>query len=66
MGKRAREDKLDEAVRLAAENNMTYAEFQAKESLGLVKIKNGRLLRAGVDYQEVRDEHNGGNTQRQL
>lgn len=45
---------------------MTYAEFQAKESLGLVKIKDGRLLRKGVDYQEVKDEHNRGNTQRQL
>lgn len=38
-------DKLDEAVRLAEENNMTYAELQTKETLGLVKIKDGKLIR---------------------
>ena len=57
-------NKLDEAVKLAAENNMTYAQFQQKESLGLVKIQNGRFMRAGVDYKEAENEHNRGHTQR--
>lgn len=43
-------DKLLETVRLAEKNGMTYAELQQKESLGLVKIENGKLLIKGRDY----------------
>lgn len=42
--KKKNETPLEEAVRLAMAHGMTYAEFQQKESLGLVKIKNGRLI----------------------
>ena len=42
--KKKNETPLEEAVRLAMAHGMTYAEFQQKESLGLVKIKNGKLI----------------------
>ena len=50
-------NKVDEAVMLAEKNNMTYAELQVKETLGLVKIRDGKL-------EEVNHECNRGNTQR--
>ena len=58
-------DKLSEAVKLAHENGLSYAEYQRMESLGLACISHGRLLIAGKDYKR-RDffERNGRNTQR--
>lgn len=43
-------DALEEAVVLAMREGMTYAQFQQKESLGLAKIVNGKLLLKGRDY----------------
>lgn len=43
-------DKLEESVMLAHAAGMTYAEYQRKESLGLVKIAKGKLLIKGKDY----------------
>lgn len=42
--KKKNETPLEEAVRLAMAHGMTYAEFQQMESLGLVKIKDGRMI----------------------
>ena len=42
--KKKNETPLEEAVRLAMAHGMTYSEFQKMESLGLVKIKNGRMI----------------------
>lgn len=50
MKKHNNVDKLLETVRLAEKNGMTYADFQRKESLGLAKIKDGKLLLKGRDY----------------
>ena len=47
-------DKITEAVRLAARYGMTYGELQQKESLGLLKIANGKLLIKVEDHWEVR------------
>ena len=43
-------DALEEVVILAMREGMTYAQFQRKESLGLAKIRNGKLLLKGRDY----------------
>lgn len=50
MSKKVKRNALEEAVSLAEKNGMTYAEFQKKETLGLAKIVNGRLLIKGRDY----------------
>jgi len=59
-------DKLSEAVKLAHENGMSYAQYQQMESQGMAYIANGRLLIAGKDYKR-RDffGRNRGNTQRE-
>lgn len=58
-------DKLSEAVKLAHENGLSYAQFQRMETSGLAYISNGRLYIADRDYKR-RDffERNGRNTQR--
>lgn len=58
-------DKLSEAVKLAHENGMSYAQYQQMESQGMAYIANGKLMIAGKDYKR-RDffERNGRNTQR--
>ena len=43
-------DPLTEAVRLARENGLTYAQLQQLESHGKAKIRNGKLLFKGKDY----------------
>lgn len=43
-------DKIAEFARIANNNGMTYAELQYKETLGLVKVKRGKLLVKGIDY----------------
>lgn len=48
--KRNNVDDITKVIRLAAKYGMTYAELQCKESLGLVKIVNGKLLFKGKDY----------------
>lgn len=51
MSKRKKNpDKLEEAVVLAHAAGMSYAECQRRETLGLVKIANGKLLFKGKDY----------------
>lgn len=52
--KRKKVDKITEAIKLAARYGMTYGELQQKESLGLLKIFNGRLLIKVEDHWEVR------------
>lgn len=42
--------KLEKTVQLAKKHGMSYAEMQQKETLGLLKIKGGRLLFKGRDY----------------
>lgn len=48
--KKSKENSLDEVLKLIHQNGMTYSEFQKKESLGLAKIENGKLLIKGRDY----------------
>lgn len=55
-------DKLSEAVKLARENGMSYAEYQRMESLGKARIANGRMI---FDNRRAMDERNRGNTQRE-
>jgi len=43
-------DPLTEAVRLARENGLTYAQLQQLERNGKAKIRNGKLLFKGKDY----------------
>ena len=43
-------DPLTEAVRLARENGLTYAQLQQLESNGKAKIRYGKLLFKGKDY----------------
>ena len=52
--KRKNVDKVTEAVILAAKYGMTYGELQQKESLGLLKIVNGKLLIKVEDHWEVK------------
>lgn len=40
-----KEDKLDEAVRLAHEHGLRYNQLQKLESLGRVKIVEGQLFK---------------------
>lgn len=59
-------DNLSEAVKLAHENGLSYAQYQQMETMGLACISHGRLLIAGRDYKR-RDffGRNRGNTQRE-
>ena len=43
-------DPLTEAVKLARENGLTYAQLQQLESNGKAKIRNGKLLLKGRNY----------------
>lgn len=43
-------DPLTEAVKLAHENGLTYAQLQQLESNDKAKIKDGKLLLKGRDY----------------
>lgn len=38
------ESPLDEALRLAHENGMSYKEFQVKETLGKAYIQDGKMI----------------------
>ena len=44
-------DNLSEAVKLAHENVLSYAQYQQMETMGLACISHGRLLIAGRDYK---------------
>ena len=48
--KKIKEPPLEEAVRLAEKNGMTYSEFQKLETLGKAKIVDGKLMLKGRDY----------------
>lgn len=48
--KKKKRDYLEEVLELVHKNGMTYSEFQQKETLGLAKIENGKLLIKGRDY----------------
>lgn len=48
--KKKKGDLLEETVKLVESAGMTYSEFQKKETLGLAKIKDGKLLIKGRDY----------------
>lgn len=50
VSRKKRPDQLGETVMLAHAAGMSYAEYQRRETLGLVKIANGKLLFKGKDY----------------
>lgn len=43
-------DKLEAVIDAVEKSGMTYAEYQRKETLGLVKIARGKVLIKGKDY----------------
>lgn len=56
-------DKLSEAVKLAHENGLSYAQYQQMETMGTAYISHGKLYIAGKDYNRRSfDERKRGNT----
>ena len=56
-------DKLSEAVKLAHENGLTYAQLQILETLGEVRIGQGKIFKKCDEYEWGREnERNRRNT----